>query len=82
MYYRTNFSPQTKCCGYGNTGMATATGYDCALIPGALKNTANSAAIPENICGRGAGLVTANGMTAATVCSELPTSKTNWVPKL
>ena len=45
------------------------TGYDCVLIPGALKAT-TSIAGEENICGRSAGLVTANGMTSTTVCSE------------
>jgi len=59
----------TKCCGYGTDGMQT-TGYDCVLIPGALKATNTAIVGTENICGRSAGLVTVNGMTSTTVCSK------------
>ena len=45
-------------------------GYDCVLIPGALKATNTAIVGTENICGRSAGLVTATGMTSTTVCSE------------
>ena len=27
----------SKCCGYGSTGMVSAKGYDCLLLPGARK---------------------------------------------
>ena len=63
------FNPQTKCCGYGTDGMQTS-GYDCVLIPGALKATNTAIVGTENICGRSAGLVTVNGMTSTTVCSK------------
>ena len=45
-------------------------GYDCVLIPGALKATNTAIVGTENICGRSAGLVTVNGATSTTVCSE------------
>ena len=43
-------------------------GYDCLMIPGAIKNTANAYNTPESICGSGLGLLTAT--TATTVCCE------------
>jgi len=45
-------------------------GYDCVMIPGASKITANNNPAPNSICGQGAGLVTATGMTSTTVCSK------------
>ncbi len=57
------------CCGYGTKGTVTS-GFDCAIIPVAVKMTANTA-LPHNaFCGRSAGLVVAKGTTAATVCSQ------------
>ena len=69
-HYRV-FDPslQTACCGYGANGMMV-TGYDCALIPGALQAAITSMLGNDNICGRSVGLVTVNGAIAATVCSE------------
>ena len=51
------------------------TGYDCALIPGALNAATTSKLGEDNICGRSVGLVTVNGATAATVCSEYSRQK-------
>ena len=57
------------CCGYGTDGNG-ASGFDCAQIPGASKNTINSAMVPGgSFCGR-MGLATTNPGAAMTVCSE------------
>ena len=62
---------QALCCGYGADGMKT-TGYDCVIIPGALKGTANNMdLLASEFCGRQ--LATAAlGMAkpAGTVCCK------------
>ena len=46
-------------------------GYDCVLIPGALQSATGNVQGKDKICGRSAGLVTANGGAASkTVCSK------------
>jgi len=61
---------EALCCGYGADGMKT-TGYDCVIIPGALKGTANNMDVmASEFCGRQ--LATAAlgaAKPAATVCS-------------
>ena len=60
------------CCGYGSKGTKT-TGYDCVMIPGASKATANKNPAPNSICGNGKGLITtavAAAMITKTVCSN------------
>lgn len=62
----------TMCCNYGEDGkkiIATKGGYDCIMIPGALKAT-DSALVSPKICGSKMGLITATGTTSATVCSK------------
>ena len=62
----------TKCCNYGADGKKISTtkgGYDCILIPGALK-ASDSALKSPKICGSQMGLITATGTTNATVCCE------------
>ena len=55
-----------------NNLLGTATmGYDCIVIPGAVKATAASAVVTATKqCGRSKGLITADGGNAATVCSK------------
>jgi len=59
-----------SCCGYGKDGMGT-NGYDCVIIPGASKGTANKMDVQASeFCGRQ--LATAalgEAKPAATVCS-------------
>ena len=49
-------------------------GYDCVVIPGALKSSAGAEQGRDKICGRSKGLVTAGegeaAETAATICSR------------
>ena len=46
-------------------------GYDCVVIPGALKSSAGAEQGRDKICGRSKGLVTAEGAeSAATICSR------------
>jgi len=62
----------TMCCNYGEDGIkiiATKGGYDCIMIPGALKATDSALKSPK-ICGSKMGLITATGVTSATVCSK------------
>ena len=58
------------CCGYGTDVMKTS-GYDCATIPGAVKNTNDMKVVAERICGRQF-VVTheGTGAKATTICSE------------
>ena len=58
----------TLCCGYGAKGTKT-TGYDCVIIPGAMKaDSVAPAALPNSVCGRDKGLVAASGTTPVTLC--------------
>lgn len=58
------------CCGYGVSGVATL-GYDCVVIPGALKSTDMEMMAGSQICGRSKGLATMPTATMAkTVCSK------------
>merc|ERR1719273_2182870 len=63
------------CCNYGESGwkgLGTLGGYDCLMIPGAVKK-ADSALLPASNCGGGAGLVGEDAAAAAktsTLCSK------------
>ena len=66
------------CCNYGADGkkiIATKGGYDCIMIPGALKATDSALKSPK-ICGSKMGLITATGTTSATVCCKLNPNQT------
>ena len=57
------------CCSYGSAYTKTATGYDCALIPGPLKNGGTT--FPNGAYGFcGGELGTAGSIAAATVCCK------------
>ena len=60
----------TKCCNYGADGkqiVASKGGYDCILIPGA---SLAGAIKPNKICGNNMGIITATGITSATLCCK------------
>ena len=60
----------TKCCNYGADGKKIVTskgGYDCILIPGA---SLAGAIKPNKICGNNMGIITATGITSATLCCK------------
>ena len=60
----------TSCCQYGMAGM-NKEGFDCLIIPGAEKKTADQKFLGfTRICGRKAGLATANGMNNKDICCE------------
>ena len=62
---------QNQCCGYGTDGLGT-NGYDCVVIPGALKSSEGAIQGRDKLCGRSKGLVTADteDAAAATICSR------------
>ena len=60
---------QNQCCGYGTDGLGT-NGYDCVVIPGALKSSEGAIQGRDKLCGRSKGLVTADMEAAATICSR------------
>ena len=45
-------------------------GYDCVVIPGALKSDEGAVQGRDKLCGRSKGLVTQSNMPAATICSK------------
>jgi len=60
----------TLCCNYGADGNKIVTasgGYDCIMIPGA---SLAGAIKPDKICGNNMGIITAAGVTSATLCSK------------
>ncbi|XP_059081532.1 uncharacterized protein LOC131879276 [Tigriopus californicus] len=63
------FTKSSECCGYGNDGKGV-NGYDCVVIPGALKQTAKEELIPgSQICGRK--MVSADeGEDLKTICTD------------
>ena len=65
------FMQQSVCCGYGSKGTATASGYDCIIIPGA--SLVGGTMKPANQCGGYQGLQTASvskQTSSKTICSE------------
>ena len=59
-----------NCCNYGSDGKKT-TGYDCLLIPGALKTlTTTIPALASAFCGRSQGIGTVSAAPGKTICSE------------
>eukprot|EP00094_Tigriopus_californicus_P012178 TCALIF_11770-PA protein Name:"Protein of unknown function" AED:0.15 eAED:0.15 QI:0/0.55/0.7/0.7/0.22/0.4/10/4/366 len=65
----TGFTSKTQCCGYGSNGEDTK-GYDCLVIPGALKQTDKQDPAPgSQFCG---GLLTTinEGTDGKTVCTK------------
>ena len=61
-----------ECCAYGvdGKGIDNKGGYDCVMIPGAVKADDNTA-VPQSVCGTQAGLVTAVGAASKTICSRV-----------
>ena len=52
-------------------------GFDCVRIPGASKEPTKGKAVPEDICGRSAGLVTVDSDVVAdtkTICCKTKTT--------
>ena len=77
-----------KCCGYEADGKAQTDenygGWDCLIIPGAAKATANAAFINDSQCGQNIGLITQDGAAAGankTVCCEYLASNLMTWPK-
>jgi len=66
----TTLTKGTKCCGYGTNGVGTK-GFDCAIIPGASKNTVMSSLFAgDEFCGSVGLSSTAGGGNMVTVCSN------------
>lgn len=65
------FTGPSKCCGYGTDGKGV-NGYDCVVIPGAQKQSADEKPVPgTQICGRA--FVTVDSMPTTmvkTICTE------------
>lgn len=60
----------SSCCAYGSKGVAVHGPYDCIMIPGAEKATANVAMVNDCMAGGMKGLVTATDGTTKTICSK------------
>ena len=65
----------SSCCNYGTKGTGNR-GYDCVVIPGALKKSNNAQLGFSRICGMGAGLATGFPATMRNmpICCELTKS--------
>jgi len=62
-----------ECCAYGTDGKGhdNKGGYDCVMIPGAVKAD-DDTTLPQSVCGTKLGLVTATANTASkTICSRV-----------
>jgi hypothetical protein len=64
------FQKGDVCCNYGTDGKKTS-GFDCLMIPGAVKATTNSIAVAVTQCGGLGGLVTATGTASVTICCKI-----------
>ena len=64
----------SQCCGYGPGLDLSANGFDCVMIPGATKKSANKADLNNGaaygFCGGTLATIN-NNANAATVCSKL-----------
>lgn len=70
---------QSKCCGYTENG-AGDTGFDCVIIPGALKKTALAKLNYNEFCGANEGLITDAGSPGlGTVCCKYALIMPRWV---
>ncbi len=58
------------CCGYGVAGVGT-TGYDCVIVPGAVKSASPYTGVANQFCGGGGFAVINAGTAFVTVCSKL-----------
>jgi len=70
----------TLCCNYGADGNKIVTasgGYDCIMIPGA---SLAGAIKPDKICGNNMGIITAAGVTSATLCCKFVIDQSFYSP--
>ena len=65
------------CCGYGADGKNSAWGYDCLMIPGAVKGSSPyTALVPVSLCGAGNGLAYSSGTYKTTATPDAGQQKT------
>ena len=58
------------CCGYGTLGVDTK-GYDCVIVPGAVKSASPYDGVANQFCGGGGfNIIAAGSTTFVTVCSK------------
>lgn len=68
-FFQNHGVQNSRCCGYGVQGVDTMTGFDCLIIPNAVKAGGSSQLIGNQFCGRF--LVTAtNQASGKTICSK------------
>merc|ERR1712226_458455 len=59
------------CCGYGADGKNSAWGYDCLMIPGAVKGSSPYTVVtPVSLCGQGNGLAYSSGTYKTTATPD------------
>merc|ERR1711997_432838 len=65
------------CCGYGADGKNSAWGYDCLMIPGAVKGSSPYTVVtPVSLCGQGNGLAYSSGTYKTTATPDAGQQKT------
>merc|ERR1712165_251139 len=75
--YKSAKVKDSLCCGYGADGKNSAWGYDCLMIPGAVKGSSPyTAVVPVSLCGAGNGLAYSSGTYKTTATPDAGQHKT------
>ena len=75
--YKSAKVKDSLCCGYGADGKNSAWGYDCLMIPGAVKGSSPyTALVPVSLCGAGNGLAYSSGTYKTTATPDAGQQKT------
>merc|ERR1712203_431959 len=69
--YKSAIVKDSLCCGYGADGKNSAWGYDCLMIPGAVKGSSPYTVVtPVSMCGQGNGLAYSTGTYKTTATPD------------
>merc|ERR1711878_188407 len=75
--YKSTKVKDSLCCGYGADGKNSAWGYDCLMIPGAVKGSSPYTVVtPVSLCGQGNGLAYSSGTYKTTATPDAGQQKT------
>merc|ERR1711910_243648 len=76
-WYAASNTDVSLCCGYGADGKNSAWGYDCLMIPGAVKGSSPYTVVsPVSMCGQGNGLAYSSGTYKTTATPDAGQQKT------
>ena len=74
--YKSAIVKDSLCCGYGVDGKNSGWGYDCLMIPGAVKGSSPyTALVPNSLCGAGNGLAYSTGTYKTTAAEPATTGQ-------